>query len=220
MRCLRKLLYIKWQDRIPNLEVNHKADMVNIYNAQEILAEVARACHMPNGCLPKRLFYGELKAGKFSHGGQKMLQRYSEGFAEVLWHQSQHLVGSCPSSCPPCTAWSTLQWLPMKSIEPAQPSRSAHSAKAEQATPAWPACPRLYSVPNGTVFVAWIGLIIHLCITASQRFQVMVIFDIKEQTTSLSSSCVTQGPWCPRSQWHHKNIQLHWKNILLAWSVI
>ena len=51
--CLRKLLNIKWQDRIPDTEV------------------LAQAARMPDHRLPKRLFYGELQQRKRSHGGQK-----------------------------------------------------------------------------------------------------------------------------------------------------
>ena len=78
LRCVRKLLNIKWQDKIPDTEVLQRADMSSIY-AMLKRSQLRWAGHvhrMSDERLPKRLFYGELTEGKRSHGGQK--KRYKD----------------------------------------------------------------------------------------------------------------------------------------------
>jgi hypothetical protein len=71
--CLRKLLNIKWQDKIPDTEVLSQAGLPSIYTIlmQFQLRWAGHVARMPDHRLPKRLFYGELQQGKRSHGGQK-----------------------------------------------------------------------------------------------------------------------------------------------------
>ena len=71
--CLRKLLNIKWQDKIPDTDVLAQADLPSIYTIlmQSQLRWAGQVARMPDHRLPKRLFYGELQQGKRSHGGQK-----------------------------------------------------------------------------------------------------------------------------------------------------
>ena len=71
--CLRKLLKIKWQDRIPDTVVLKRAGMQSVHTLLK-LAQLRWTGHvnrMPDERLPKKIFYGELQAGKRSHGGQK-----------------------------------------------------------------------------------------------------------------------------------------------------
>ena len=71
--CLRKLLKIKWQDRIPDTEVLKKARMQSVHTLLK-LAQLRWRSHvtrMPDERLPKKILYGELQVGKRSHGGQK-----------------------------------------------------------------------------------------------------------------------------------------------------
>ena len=70
--CLRKLLKIKWQDRIPDTEVLKRAGMQRVHALK--LAQLRWTGHvtrMPEQCLSKKILYGELEIGKCSHGGQK-----------------------------------------------------------------------------------------------------------------------------------------------------
>ena len=71
--CLRKLLGIKWQDKIPDTEVIRPASLPSIYtiSMQSQLCWVGHVVCMPDHWLTKRLFYGKLQQGKCSLGGQK-----------------------------------------------------------------------------------------------------------------------------------------------------
>ena len=71
--CLRKLLKIEWQDRIPDTEVLKRAGMQNVHTLLK-LAKLRGAGHitrMPEECLPKKILYGELEMGKCSCGDRK-----------------------------------------------------------------------------------------------------------------------------------------------------
>ena len=76
--CLRKLLKIKWQDRIPDTEVLKRAGMQSIHTLLKLaqLRWTGHVTRMPDECLPKKILYGELQIGKHSHGGQK--KRYKD----------------------------------------------------------------------------------------------------------------------------------------------
>ena len=71
--CLRKLLGIKWQDRIPDTEVLTRADLPSIYTIlmQSQLRWAGHVARMSDERLPKKLLFGELQEGKRSQGGQK-----------------------------------------------------------------------------------------------------------------------------------------------------
>ena len=71
--CLRKLLNNKWQDRIPDTEVLAQAGLSSIYTIlmQSQLRWAGHVCCILNRWLPKRLFYGELRQGKHSHGAER-----------------------------------------------------------------------------------------------------------------------------------------------------
>ena len=70
--CLRKLLKIKWQDKIPDMEVLKKAGMQSMHTVLK-LAQLRWAGHvirMPDERLQNNVFFGELQEGKSSQGGQ------------------------------------------------------------------------------------------------------------------------------------------------------
>ena len=78
LSCLRKLLKIRWQDKIPDTEVLKKAKMQSIHALLK-LAQLRWAGHvtrMSDERLPKKVLYGELQEGKRSQGGQK--KRYKD----------------------------------------------------------------------------------------------------------------------------------------------
>ena len=71
--CLRKLLGIMWQDKIPDTEDLRCASLPSTYTIlmQSQLCWAGHVVHMPDHWLPKRPFYGELQQGKCLRGGQK-----------------------------------------------------------------------------------------------------------------------------------------------------
>ena len=78
LSCLRKLLKIKWQDKIPDTEVLTKAGMQSMHTVLKLaqLRWTGHVIRMPDARLPKKVFYGELQEGKRSQGGQK--KRYKD----------------------------------------------------------------------------------------------------------------------------------------------
>ena len=76
--CLRKLLKIKWQDRIPDTEVLKRAGMQSVHTLLKLaqLRWTSHGTRMPEEHLPKKILYGELEMGKRCDGGQK--KRYKD----------------------------------------------------------------------------------------------------------------------------------------------
>lgn len=71
--CLRKIMNIKWQDKIPDTTVLDRADMHSIDTIlmQSQLRWAGHLVRMPDYRLPKKILYSELQKGKRSHGGSK-----------------------------------------------------------------------------------------------------------------------------------------------------
>ena len=63
--CLRKLLKIKWQDRIPDTEVLKRAGMQSVHTLLKLaqLRWTGHVTRMPDERLPKKILYGELQIG-------------------------------------------------------------------------------------------------------------------------------------------------------------
>ena len=78
LKCLRKILKICWQDKVPDTEVLHRADMTSIHTliSKNQLRWSGHVVRMDDNRLPKRIFYGELATGKRTTGGQ--YKRYKD----------------------------------------------------------------------------------------------------------------------------------------------
>ena len=78
LKCLRKMMKIRWQDKVPNTDILQQADMPSIHTmlAKAQLRWAGHVVRMPDERLPKKVFYGELLHGKRSVGGQK--KRYKD----------------------------------------------------------------------------------------------------------------------------------------------
>nr|VZI18588.1 unnamed protein product [Spirometra erinaceieuropaei] len=76
LSCLRRILRLKWQDRIPDTDVLERTGILSIY---AILRQIqlrwsGRLVRMDDERLPKRLFYGDVATGSRRQGGQ--IRRY------------------------------------------------------------------------------------------------------------------------------------------------
>ena len=78
MNCLRKILQIRWQDKVPDTEVLSRADMPSIHTllGKNQLRWAGHVVRMDDDRLPKQLLYSELASGKRSTGGQ--YKRYKD----------------------------------------------------------------------------------------------------------------------------------------------
>ena len=68
--CLRRILGITWQDRIPNTTVLEKAKCSSIHAllSQRRLRWLGHICRMGKGMIPKDFLYGELEKGTHKTG--------------------------------------------------------------------------------------------------------------------------------------------------------
>ena len=73
-RCLRRILHIKWQDKISNTEVLERANMRSIYTilCERRLHWLGHVKRMDLGRISKDLLYGELAEGS-RHAGRPKL---------------------------------------------------------------------------------------------------------------------------------------------------
>ena len=64
-RCLRRILNIKWQDKITNAEVLQRAHCLSMYTmlTKRRLRWLGHVCRMQDGRIPKDLLYGALAEG-------------------------------------------------------------------------------------------------------------------------------------------------------------
>ena len=78
LSCLRKLLKIRWEDKIQDTEVLKKAKMQSVHILLKLvkLRWTGHVTRMPDERLPMIVLYGELQEGKRSQGGQR--KRYKD----------------------------------------------------------------------------------------------------------------------------------------------
>jgi len=78
LRCLRSIFKIRWQDRIPNIEVLERAELPGVITTMR-KAQTRWAGHvlrMSDFDIPKQLLYGEFSRGGRKIGGQR--KRYKD----------------------------------------------------------------------------------------------------------------------------------------------
>ena len=74
LRCLRRILSIRWQDKIPNTVVLERAGLPSIFMllSQRRLRWLGHVRRMADGRIPKDLLYGELSRGARSRGRPRL----------------------------------------------------------------------------------------------------------------------------------------------------
>nr|VZI05810.1 unnamed protein product [Spirometra erinaceieuropaei] len=72
LSCLRRILRLKWLDRIPDTDVLERTGILSIYSIlrQIQLRWSGHLVRMDDERLPKRLFYGDVATGSRRQGGQ------------------------------------------------------------------------------------------------------------------------------------------------------
>ena len=78
LNALRRILNIRWQDRIPDTDVLDTADMPSVHTIlkKNQLRWAGHVVRMNDYRLPKQMFYSELSTGRRSAGGQ--YKRYKD----------------------------------------------------------------------------------------------------------------------------------------------
>ena len=130
--CIRKLLKIKWQDRIPDTEVLKRAGMQSVHTLLKLaqLRWTGHVTRMHKERLPKKILYGELEMGKRSHGGQKDTKTSSKPPSRISTYQQCR--GNKLHRTEQSGETSSEEVLVnMRQKESAKPSRNVHSAKPE-----------------------------------------------------------------------------------------
>ena len=84
LKCLRRILNIKWQTYTPDIEVLKRASCANIESmiTASQLRWAGHLVRMSDDRIPKRLFYGELVNGKRPQ--HKPRKRYKDGLKNIL----------------------------------------------------------------------------------------------------------------------------------------
>nr|VZI35761.1 unnamed protein product [Spirometra erinaceieuropaei] len=84
LSCLRRILRLNWQDRIPDTEVLERTVILSIYAVlkQMQLRWSGHLVRMDDERLPKRLFYGDVATGSRRQGGQ--IRRYKDTLKSSL----------------------------------------------------------------------------------------------------------------------------------------
>ena len=162
LSCLRNILHIKWQDKIPNTEVLKQANLPSVTQAirKSQLRWAGHVSRMSDNRIPKQMFYGELAQGKRKVGGQR--KRYKDNLKVSLKDFSIN-PDSWETLASDRPTWRKLVAKGANSSETqrrlqAETKRELRKARSssnkEEATISCPTC--------GRSFLAQIGLISHL----------------------------------------------------------
>ena len=133
--CLRKLLKIKWQDRIPDTGALKRAGMQSVHTLLKLaqLRWTGHVTRIPDERLPKKILYGELQVGKRSHGGQK--KRYKDTLKALkdfnIPTESWEQIAQCEQIVQCGEASLKGELVSTKQKDSGKPSRNVHSGKPE-----------------------------------------------------------------------------------------
>ena len=96
--CLRKLLKIKWQDRIPDTEVLKRAGMQSVHTLLKLakLRWTGHVTRMPEERLPEKILYGELEIGQMlPWWSEEAIQRHPQSLPQGFQHTNRVMGTNC-----------------------------------------------------------------------------------------------------------------------------
>ena len=163
LRCLRNVLNIRWQDRIPDTEVLERAGLQTITTIirKAQLRWAGHVSRMPDSRIPKQLLYGELSQGKRTAGGQK--KRFKDSLKTALKDFDIN-PQSWESLAAERSAWRCAISLGARKAEEQRMThaRQKRERRKERTASAQPADPAFTCPECGRVCRARIGLTSHL----------------------------------------------------------
>nr|VZI25818.1 unnamed protein product [Spirometra erinaceieuropaei] len=190
LSCLRRILRLNWQNRIPDTDVLERTGILSIY---AILRQIqlrwsGHLVRMDDERLPKRLFYGDVATGSRRQGGQ--IRRYKDTLKSSLKHLQinptnwEELALDRPTWRRTVKTGAAIY--EANRIAAAKAKREARKSQlravrnaASQPLPTCPRCQR--------TFRARIGLVGHLRINCASR-TAPTIFSPPASSSSFSSS--------------------------------
>ena len=187
IRCLRTLLRIRWQDKVPDTEVLQRAESESIHVIL-LHSQLRWADHvqrMDDSRLPKRLLYGELTAGQRSLGRPK--KRYKDSLKESL-KRCDIPSSTWEASANDRPAWCSLVSAGVLAFEEnciPEKDQIRQRRKERSSNPQTGPAPSIPCPHCNRHFRAKIGLFSHLCThSTSQWYEVMIFFASEGQTSS------------------------------------
>nr|VZI14007.1 unnamed protein product [Spirometra erinaceieuropaei] len=204
LSCLRRILRLNWQDRIPDTEVLERTGMLSIYSMlrQMQLRWSGHLVRMDDERLPKRLFYGDVATGSRRQGGP--IRRYKDTLKSSLKllqiNQTNWEELACDRPTWRRTVKTGAAIHEANRIAVAKAKREARKSQlrpvSNAAAQPLPTCPRCQRT-----FRARIGLVGHLRINCTSRTALNSIPPPASSSSSLSpnNSVNSSAPPLPSS---------------------
>nr|VZI43979.1 unnamed protein product [Spirometra erinaceieuropaei] len=230
LSCLRRILRLNWQDRIPDTEVLERTGILSIYSMlrQMQLRWSGHLVRMDDERRPKRLFYGDVATGSRRQGGQirrnkdtlkssmKRLQIYPTNWEDlardpivpqpVVPSSSLPPTNSDTPSAPPLPSSSFSSTAPAAAVQAAV----SHIANHDTTTATTPTPPDYsdedqdYTCPHcDRTFTSHIGLVGHLRIHRTETGEPVPGAPTYTHRTRLHC------PQCPRTFTHRMGLFGH-----------
>nr|VZI35215.1 unnamed protein product [Spirometra erinaceieuropaei] len=191
LSCLRRILRLNRQDRIPDTDVLERTGMLSIFFIlrQMQLRWSGYLVRMDDERLPKRLFYGDVAMGSRRQGGQ--IRRYKDTLKSSLKRLQinptnwEELARSCPTSRRTVKTGTAIY--EANRIAAAKMKREARKSQLRRvrnaAAQPLPTCPRCQRT-----FRARIGVVGHLRIKCTSRTAPNIVLPHASSSSSLPPS--------------------------------
>nr|VZI11771.1 unnamed protein product [Spirometra erinaceieuropaei] len=189
LSCLRRILRLNWQDRIPDTKVLERTGILSIYAilSQMQLRWSGHLVRMDDERLPKRLFYGDVATGSRRQGGQ--IRLYKDTLKSSLKRLKmnptnwEELARDRPTWRRTVKTGAAIY--EANRIAAAKAKREARKSQSRPvrnaAAQPLPTCPRCQRT-----FRARIGLVGHLRINGTSRTAPAIVFPPASSSSSLS----------------------------------